>query len=632
MAIDKLWKKLYFLSLVKIVFLCISLHEGYSQSQPNILWIVSEDNSPWLGAYGDTIATTPNIDKLAEQGFVYINAYSNAPVCAPARNTIITGVYANSSGNQHMRSRYRISDEIVFFPQLLRQVNYYATNNAKEDYNIDTAQTSSIWDESSNQAHYKNRKLDQPFFAVFNSGLTHEGQIHNRIPISDIRHEPASITIPPYLPDTPDIRHDIVQYYDHIENMDVWVGEILQELEDSGEAENTIVFYYGDHGGVYPRSKRYVYDTGTQVPLIIRIPEQYREFWPEEHPGTIIDRLVSFVDLAPTLLSLAGAKIPEFMQGEPFLGEQKTADPDYVYMFRGRMDERYDMSRAVRGKQFRYIRNYMPYRIYGQKLDYLWRAPAMTSWEQTCMDGGCNETQNRFWNTKPVEELYDSQKDPWEVNNLVDDPEYDHILVQMRKAARKWMLDIYDTGFLPEAEMIERSGGQPMYNYMRSEQVKLEQIYEAADRATFGSGEDLPDLISYLSSEDSAVRYWGATGLLMLGELARGTVEELKVALNDPSASVGIVASEALYGLGEVEVARQGFARALQSPNSFARTHVLNVIDSLNDDSYETQQAVIKISQQIGELNFQEYDHRAMAGLLDKWNIDLKIYNIEVDW
>src|SRR5690625_7063457 len=168
------------------------------------------------------------------------------------------------------------------------------------------------------------------------------------------------------------------------------------------------------------------------------------------------------------------------MQGEPFLGEQKTADTDYVDMCQGPMYEHYDMSRAVRGKQFSYIRNYMPNRIYGQKLDYLWRAAAMTSLEQSCMDGGCNETQNRFWNTNPVEELYDSQKDPWEVNNLVDDPEYDHILVQMRKAARKWMLDIYDTGFLPEAEMIERSGGQPMYNYMRSEQVKLEQLYEAA--------------------------------------------------------------------------------------------------------------------------------------------------------
>ena len=599
---------------------------------PNILWITSEDNSPIAGCYGDEFATTPNMDALAAEGFLYTHAYANVPVCAPARNTILTGIYAISGGNQHMRSYYDKSDEVKFYPQMLREAGYYATNNSKEDYNINPAQNVNIWDDSSKDAHYKNRPEGKPFFAVFNSTISHESSIHKSSPNEDLRHSPEEVTLPPYHPDTPEMRHDWAQYYDKVEDMDKKIGEILQELEESGEAENTIVFYYGDHGGVLARSKRYVYETGTRVPFIVRIPEKYKHLFPSEKPGDKVDRMISFVDLFPTLLSIIGTDIPDYLQGKAFLGEKKTEDPEYVYMFRGRMDERYDMSRAVRDQKFRYIRNYIPYRVYGQYLEYLFRAPSIRSWQAAFKAGKLNPIQSAFWNTKPAEELYDTENDPWEVNNLANDPKYKEDLIRMRAAAKEWMLEIHDTGFIPEAELIDRTSGTTAYDYMRNSDINLEQLIEAANLASTAKEEDLPQLINLLSSQEAAERYWGATGLLILGEKARPALGSLEKALNDSSPNVKSVAAEALYGLGAKEKALQALAEVLMTPNSFARTHALNVIDSIEDESKTSLDAVIAMVENAGELDRSQYDLRAARGLLEKWNINPSDYGFDMDW
>ncbi|WP_339714510.1 sulfatase-like hydrolase/transferase [Cyclobacterium amurskyense] len=599
---------------------------------PNILWITSEDNSPIAGCYGDEFATTPNMDALAAEGFLYTHAYANVPVCAPARNTILTGIYAISGGNQHMRSYYDKSDEVKFYPQMLREAGYYATNNSKEDYNINPAQNVNIWDDSSKDAHYKNRPEGKPFFAVFNSTISHESSIHKSSPNEDLRHSPEEVTLPPYHPDTPEMRHDWAQYYDKVEDMDKKIGEILQELEESGEAENTIVFYYGDHGGVLARSKRYVYETGTRVPFIVRIPEKYKHLFPSEKPGDKVDRMISFVDLFPTLLSIIGTDIPDYLQGKAFLGEKKTEDPEYVYMFRGRMDERYDMSRAVRDQKFRYIRNYIPYRVYGQYLEYLFRAPSIRSWQAAFKAGELNPIQTAFWNTKPAEELYDTENDPWEVNNLANDPKYKEDLIRMRAAAKEWMLEIHDTGFIPEAELIDRTSGTTAYDYMRNSDIDLEQLIEAANLASTAKEEDLPQLINLLSSQEAAERYWGATGLLILGEKARPALGSLEKALNDSSPNVKSVAAEALYGLGAKEKALQALAEVLMTPNSFARTHALNVIDSIEDESKTSLDAVIAMVENAGELDRSQYDLRAARGLLEKWNINPSDYGFDMDW
>ncbi|NCB07578.1 MAG: sulfatase, partial [Bacteroidia bacterium] len=523
---------------------------------PNIIWLTSEDNSPFLGCYGDTFATTPNLDKLASEGFLYTHAFANAPVCAPARNTIITGIYACSGGNENMRSYYSKSETVKTYPEFLREIGYYCTNNVKTDYNLGNFDDKSIWDECSEQAHYKNRAPGQPFFAVFNTTISHESSIHNSIPGEKLRHSPDQVPLPPYHPETPEMKHDWAQYYDKIEDMDAWVGEKLKELEEAGLAENTIVFYYGDHGGVLARSKRYVYESGTRVPFIVRIPKKFKYLFPEKKAGSEVDRIISFVDLAPTLLSIAGIPVPEFLQGHAFLGKQKTPDPEYAFMFRGRMDERYDMCRAVRDRKYRYIRNYMPYRIYGQHLEYLWRAPSIGSWEQAFLSGECNETQSVFWKFKPAEELYDTENDPWEVNNLAGNPDYREVLERMRAANLDWMKRINDTGFIPEADRIERTGEMPPYDYMRSGEINLNEIIEAAELATLGNPENLEKMVAFLQNNDSAIRYWGATGLLILGKKAMPALNDLKNAITDRSANVVVVAAEALYKLGETEIAK----------------------------------------------------------------------------
>ena len=596
---------------------CKSESPKEPQELPNILWLTSEDNSPFLGCYGDSFATTPNLDKLASEGFLYTHAYANAPVCAPARNTIITGVYACSGGNQNMRSNYKKSDEVKLYPQFLREIGYYCTNNKKTDYNTTGYDLADIWDECSDTADYKHHKQGQPFFAVFNTTISHEHVVHTWTPVDELRHDPQKVPIPPYHPRTPEMEHDWAQYYDQVEDMDTWVGEKLRELDEAGLADNTIVFYYSDHGGILARSKRYVYESGTHVPFIVRIPKKYRYLFPSAELGTKVDRLISFVDLAPTLLSIAGIHIPDYLQGNAFLGNQKTPDPEYAYMFRDRMDERFDLSRAVCDQKFRYIRNYMPHRIYGMHIDYLWKAPSIGSWERAYLAGKCNAVQSAFWEPKPAEELYDTENDMWEVNNLAADSGYKDVLERMRQANRDWILKIKDTGFIPEADRSERIGEMPIYDYMRSGKVNLEPILDAAELASFGKPENLPALLKYLEDEDSAIRYWGATGLLILGDKASPAKEQLEKAVHDPSPSVSIVAAEAIYKLGEKKLAERVLLDNLAKDN-FTCTLALNSIDMLNLDDKAVQAAVQGV---LARTN-QEYNRGASKWLLKKWGIN----------
>lgn len=589
---------------------------------PNILWLTSEDNSPLLGCYGDTFATTPNLDKLAAEGFLYTRAFANTPVCAPTRNTILTGVYACSGGNEHMRSFYPKSDMVKTYPEYLQKAGYYCTNNVKTDYNLGNFDDKSIWDDCSNKAHYNNRPAGKPFFAVFNCTISHESSIHHSIPDSLLRHNPQNVPLPPYHPATPEMRHDWAQYYDKVEDLDTWVGEKLKELEEAGLAENTIVFYYSDHGGVIARSKRYLYDTGTRVPFIIRIPEKYKHLFPAEKTGSKVDRLISWVDLVPTLLSIAGVPVPEYLQGSAFMGKQKTRDPEYVYLFRGRMDERYDMSRAVRDKKFRYIRNYMPHRSHGQHLEYLWKAPSVDSWDKAFLKGECNEIQSAFWKPKPTEELYDTENDPWEINNLAGKPDFAEVIERMRKASYDHILNIKDAGFIPEADRIERTREMSFYDYMRFDKVDFQAIVDAAEIATLGKTENFEILKNYLKSEESAIRYWGATGLLILGEKALPAKTDLLVALNDASASVVAVAAEALYQLGEKTAAEKALIKVLASENEMARCFALNVVDETGANSPELQKTVISLAQKSPESTRELYDMRMAKWLFEKWNLN----------
>jgi len=558
--------------------------KGSKKKKPNILWIVSEDNSPFLGCYGDKNATTPNIDKLASEGIIFDNAFANAPVCAPMRNTIITGMYANILGCHNMRSNFKIPKNIKFFPQYLKEAGYYCTNNMKEDYN--TIKPDNVWDESSNTAHYTKRKKDQPFFAIFNTNLSHEHKIHfnELIDIDKLQHKPEDMKLAPYHPDLPEMRHCYANYYDYITKMDKKVGEILKELDNNGETKDTIVFYYSDHGGVLPRSKRFIFESGTKIPLIVRFPKNYKNLAPSK-PGTHNNRLVSLIDLPPTLCSLLNIQIPKQFQGHAFLGKQKSKEPDYIHFFRQRMDERYDMMRAVRDKNFRYIRNYMPHRKYGQHIWYLWRSTATRAWEKSHKEGKCNEVQSRFWSYKKPEELYDIKTDPHNIINLADDPTYKDVLLRMRKEHKRWIRENYDAGFIPEGIMNDESKFSTIYEMTHKENFPMEQIIETAEIASGNNLKFLPELITQLSNKEPTVRYWAATGCAILGAKANKAIPKLKELLNDPVANVRISSAEALCKMGYKQKSLDLLVREMKNDNPSVQLHALNVLDALEDDA-----------------------------------------------
>ncbi|MBV6654460.1 MAG: sulfatase, partial [Mameliella sp.] len=414
--------------------------------QPNILWIVSEDNSPILGCYGDSFATTPNIDQLSGDAMTFDHAFASAPVCAPSRFTIITGTYASAMGTAGMRSTYPIDEQIQFFPNYLKEAGYYCSNRSKKDYNtIDQPQT---WHASSKDAHYKDRKKGQPFFHVHNIFISHESQVHNKK--EPLVHDPAAVSLPPYHPDTDTIRRDWAQYYDRVMQMDEEAGQVLTQLKEDGLYEETIIFYYSDHGGALPRGKRFLYESGTHIPLIVRVPKKYQHLFPGYQTGERTNQMVSFVDFGPTALSLAGIDPPEHMQGKAFLGAFAEAPNQAVYNFKERMDATLDLGRSVRTPEYRYIRNLMPYRPNGQHVNYQWRAASQRSWEEACRNNRCNPVQNRFWQPKASEELYLISDDPHNIKNLAQNADYEATKNSLSQMLDDWMIETRDLGIIPE--------------------------------------------------------------------------------------------------------------------------------------------------------------------------------------
>ncbi|WP_114778560.1 sulfatase-like hydrolase/transferase [Botryobacter ruber] len=574
----------------------LSVWAQQTKDRPNILWIVSEDNSPLLGCYGDKFATTPNLDKLAKEGVLYRNAFASGPACAISRTTLITGMYATSMGTEQMRSTYPIPTFIKFYPKYLQEAGYYTTNNGKEDYNIAKKPglwDRKIWDESSNKATYKNRQPGQPFFAIFNLSVSHESSIHRQA--ATLKHDPEKVQLPPYHPATPEMKHDWALYYDKVQAMDQQVGKLLRELEEAGLAENTIVFYYSDHGGVLARSKRFMNDSGLRVPLLIRFPKKYAHLAPGK-PGSETDRVVSFIDFAPTIFSLAGIRVPGHMQGKPFLGEQQAPEKEFAFSFRGRIDERDELIRSVRDKKYRYVRNFLPHKPYGLRNEYLWRAPSIGSWEKSYKAGTLNAIQAAFWQPKPTEELYDVTADPHNIHNLAGDKKYREVLEKMRKATHDMMLQSRDAGFIPEAMRVEISKTGTSYDYARSAAYPLEKILETAEMATTRDAGHLKQLTERLSDKSPIVRYWSANGCIILGRQAQAAKPELTKLLNDPEPSVRIAAAEALYGLGEKTDVLQVLTQSLTSENDFVRVHALTVLETMEKDAQPALPAIKQIA------------------------------------
>lgn len=546
------------LGFTSALLLCLT-GTARAQDRPNILWLTTEDIGPNLGCYGDKYAVTPNLDAFAARSQLFLRAWSNAPVCAPARTTIISGMYPPSTGSEHMRSSVPLPEGVKMYPQLLREAGYYCTNNAKEDYNLqkmrDADGKDAVWDESSKKAHWRNRPTGKPFFAVFNFEKTHESQI--RRPGHQLVHDPAQAPVPPYHPDTPEVRHDWAQYADNITEMDGLFAARLKELEEAGLAEDTIVFFYGDHGAGMPRHKRWPYHSGLRVPFIVHFPKKWQHLAPKGYaPGSRSEELVSFVDFSPTLLSIIGEAAPAYLQGRAFCGAHAKPAPGYLHGFRGRMDERYDLVRSMTDGRYVYIRQYMPHLAYGQYINYMMQMPTAQIWKATFDSGKATPAQSLFWQpTKPVEELYDLQQDPHEVNNLASDPQHAETLARLRAAHEAHLKATRDLGFIPEAQRLARSRGKSPRDAFSSEKVyPFTEVLRMAQQASELSSKDPGPCLAGLDHANDVVRYWAALGLLMRGtDAVEAGREALKARLLDVSPSVRVVAAHALAAHGKPE-------------------------------------------------------------------------------
>jgi uncharacterized sulfatase len=460
-----------FVRLFLLLFVVSSLNAA--ERRPNIVWIIGEDMGPEQGCYGDTNAITPNMDRLAREGARYTHAFTHAPVCAPSRSGLITGQYPTTIGTHHMRSQ--LLNPPPMFTEYLRKAGYTIcwptkAGFGKTDFNFEVPK-----DAFDVRADWTQKKPKEPFFGYFNITWSHESKIRadektfakltEKLKPNE-RHDPKNMQVPPYHPDAPEVRRDLANYYDLVTAVDKKMGEVLDTLDKWGIASNTVVILTGDHGRGLPRSKRWVYDSGIHVPLIVRWPGKIKA-------GEVRDDLVSFIDFAPTMLSVANIEPFEVravfardpgvsaerypqMQGNVFLGDQRQIRK-YVFAARDRMDETYDRIRAVRDKQFEYIRNFEPQLPYAQRIAYGEEMPTMQIWRKWNAEGKLNAAQKLFFApTKPKEELYDCEADPHEINNLADDPKYAKKLKELRGELDKWIQQTHDMGAIPETELIKR--------------------------------------------------------------------------------------------------------------------------------------------------------------------------------
>jgi uncharacterized sulfatase len=552
-------KRTVYFQLLNFIFLVLVLgcnpekELKDTQEKPNILWITCEDITPMLGTYEDPEALTPNLDRLADQGIQFNHAYSTAAVCSPARSCLVTGIYATSMGTQNLRSDFDIPKNIRTVPHILREHGYYCSNNYKEDYNFEDT---TIWDESSHEAHWRKRPEGKPFFSVFNIETTHQSQIfgddqsfyekYGKLLSDSERHNPDSVRLPSYYLDSPEVRKLWARYYDLVTIMDHQVQDILDELAEDQLTENTIIFFFSDHGTGMPRAKRALYNSGVQVPFIVYVPEKFRSLSPYEM-GTKVNEIVSFIDFPPTVLSIAGIHAPDFMQGEAFMGDQHSPPRKYAFASSDRVDEAFELSRTVKTEKYSYIRNFLPQLPLIQPNFYTDQSEIMQELYRLKDTAEMNEAQQSMWLPKRYpEELYDLEADPDETINLALDPEYQVVLEDLRQVLKGWILRIRDTGFMPEGYMKKIAEGKTVYEMrMKEDLFPLNRILELND-LILHDPVDQQKLALSLNDPQELIRYWAAISIQYLDNPDVQTIEALEDRLSDPSGYVRLAVSDAL--------------------------------------------------------------------------------------
>ena len=567
--------------LLLIIAIFISSCNDELNLKPNILWLVSEDNSlHYMNLYTEGGAEMPNISSLASTGVVFENAFSNAPVCSVARSTIITGVYAPRIGTQYHRrmSLVKLPNNVKPLPVYLKEAGYYTTNNSKEDYNF--IKDGAIWDESSGKASYKNRKKEQPFFHVQNFHNTHEGQLHfdkEHLENALKNNNLDSIKPFPYHPDTPTFRYTQSLYHNHHKDVDNEIGKFLKKLENEGLLENTIIFYYADHGGVLPRSKGYIFESGLNVPLVVRIPEKFKKLSPFK-AGTRTSSFVEFVDLVPTVLSLAGIEIPKSVDGKPFLGKKikrfELEKQNTTFGYADRFDEKYDLVRSIRVGKYKYIRNYQPFNIDGLYNFYRYKMLAYKEWYNLFIGGKLNEVQSQFFRPRKPEGLYNIDEDPHETNNLVNDISYNETLLDLRSKLNDHLISINDLSFLPEPHLL-KNGLNDIVGYSEKNKDLIKKLIEISDLQLYDYNEVSSQIKDALTDNNPWVRYWGLIVCSTFGNQALENKDKISFIFeNDPENLVRMRAAEFLI-LNKFDISDSKINSLLKNSNFEAETNLM---------------------------------------------------------
>ena len=535
----------------------------FGQRSPNILWITIEDTSPqFIGCYGNEDARTPVIDQLAAEGVRFTNAFSTGTVCSPSRSTIITGARTFAMGTGNHRSSFPIPDFIKGFPYYMQQEGYYVTNNSKTDYNVAEAKTfiEEAWHESSNKAGWWNRKAGQPFFSVFNFAESHQSrtmthaydwyleQVLEQIPEED-RIEEDAFVMPPFYKDTPAMRKQFARVYNSITLTDNRIGALLDRLERDKLRDSTIIFFYADHGEGMPRGKTNGINYGYRVPFIIWFPEMYKHLSPWGTAGVVSKELITFEDLAPTLIQLAGATIPEHLEGRVLMGDQRSAPLDHLVLSSDRADNGIDMVRTITDGRYVYSRNFMPFIPQMRYIRYMEISDILNVMRADRAAGQLNDLQTSIFEARPSEYLFDIETDQWETKNLVGDPQHQTVLQRMRKQLDRSVLKRRDVHFLPEYELAQLARVETPYLYrLDKRQYPLGKIYKAAQLSGEKDQKALKRQIKLLKSTNKILRYWAITGLRSQSkEDLIPHQKDLQIALGDTYPPVVILAASILY-------------------------------------------------------------------------------------
>ena len=573
--------KLFSLLILSFFLINSDFQNQNNNEKPNILWLVSEDNSiHYMNLYTKGGAEMPAISSLASKGVVFDNAFSNAPVCSVARSTIITGAYAPRIGTQFHRkmSMVKLPNNIKPLPTYLNEAGYYTTNNAKEDYNF--IKENKVWDESSKKATYKNRMKGQPFFHVQNFHNTHEGQLHfNSKQLADalLSNELDSISPFPYHPDTPTFRYTQSLYHNHHKDVDKEMGEFIEDLKNEGLMENTIIFYYGDHGGVLPRSKGYLYETGLNVPMVVYVPEKWKHLNPFKI-GSRTSAFVDFVDLVPTVLSLAGIEIPKGADGTPFLGKNldksKIEQQDITFGYADRFDEKYDLVRSVRKGKYKYIRNYQPFNVDGIYNFYRYKMLAYKEWYKLFNEGKLNDIQSQFFKPRLPESLFDIEKDPYETNNLASLNEHKKTLLELRESLNSHVISQPDLSFLPEPYFLE-NGLENGVDFGQKNKELIKSLVQTANLNLSPYNEVRSEILEALNSENAWIRYWGLIVCSSFGKEASEHLDKINIIFdNDFENLVKIRAAEYLL-LNNYKIDSSKISDLLKGANSESEANLM---------------------------------------------------------